>query len=130
MSLWLFRAGKTGEYEEKFLGDNKVYLTWEGFDVNLNDIDSQEGLYEILEKYNLENEKTAINWASQIWAMAHKIQIGDWVVLPSKRDRTLHFGKVRGNYVFDKSLGSPYYHYREVHWFAKDIPRDRFDQDI
>ncbi|MFY9278165.1 MAG: restriction endonuclease [Caldicoprobacterales bacterium] len=131
MSLWLFRAGKTGEYEEKFLGDNKVYLTWEGFDVNLNDIDSQEGLYEILmEKFNLENEKTAINWASQIWAMAHKIQIGDWVVLPSKRDRTLHFGKVRGNYVFDKSLGSPYYHYREVHWFAKDIPRDRFDQDI
>ena len=41
---------------KRSLGDNKAYLTWEGFDVNLNDIDSQEGLYEILMEYNLENE--------------------------------------------------------------------------
>ena len=131
MSLWLFRAGKYGEYEEKFINDERVYLTWEDFDVDLNDIDSQEDLYEILtDIYKLEKGRTAINWASQIWAMAHKVKIGDWVVLPSKVNRTLHFGEVIGNYVFDKSLGSPYYHYRKVKWFAKDIPRDRFDQDI
>jgi len=32
--------------------------------------------------------------------------------------------------VFDLSMGSPYCHYRDVDWLAKDIPRDRFDQDI
>lgn len=48
MSLWLVRAGKNGEYEEKFLKDDRVYLTWEDFDVDLNNIDSQEDLYEIL----------------------------------------------------------------------------------
>lgn len=131
MSLWLFRAGRKGEYESKFLTDGRVYLTWDDFDVDLRAIDTQEDLYKVLmEKYDLEKKKTAINWASQIWPIAHKMKIGDWVVLPSKINRTLHFGKITGEYVFDKSLGSPYYHYREVDWFAIDIPRDRFDQDI
>ncbi|NLV89103.1 MAG: restriction endonuclease [Tissierellia bacterium] len=131
MSLWLFRAGRKGEYENKFLTDGRVYLTWDDFDVDLRTIDTQEDLYKVLmEKYDLEKKKTAINWASQIWPIAHKMKIGDWVVLPSKINRTLHFGKITGEYVFDKSLGSPYYHYREVDWFAIDIPRDRFDQDI
>lgn len=131
MSIWLFRAGKSGEYENKFLNDNRVYLTWDELDVNLNKLNSKEELYNILvDKYDLEKEKTAINWASQIWSIAHSMKIGDWVVLPSKVNRTIHFGEIVGKYVFDKELGSPYYHYREVKWFALDIPRDRFDQDI
>lgn len=131
MSLWLFRAGKHGEYENKFLNDGRVYLTWDDFDVDLNKVESQEDLYKILiKKYDLEKEKTAINWASQIWPIGHKMNIGDWVILPSKVNRTIHFGKIIGEYTYDESLGSPYYHYRNVDWFALDIPRDRFDQDI
>ena len=88
MSLWLFRAGRNGEYEEKFLTDGRVYLTWDDFNIDLNTINSQEDLYNILiEKYDLEKKKTAINWASQIWPMAHKMKIGDWIVLPSKIER-------------------------------------------
>lgn len=131
MSIWLFRAGKSGEYENKFLNDNRVYLTWDDLDIDLNELNSKEELYNILiDNYDLEKEKTAINWASQIWPIAHSMKIGDWVVLPSKVNRTIHFGKIVGEYVFDKELGSPYYHYREVEWFALDIPRDKFDQDI
>lgn len=55
---------------------------------------------------------------------------GDWVVLPSKRSRTIHFGKITGDYVYDESLGSPFYHYRVVTWVEADILRDVFDQDI
>lgn len=84
----------------------------------------------LVDKYDLEKEKTAINWASQIYPIAHRMEIGDWVVLPSKINRTIHFGKIVGDYNYDKSLGSPYYHYREVEWFAIDIPRDKFEQDI
>ncbi|AYF53274.1 restriction endonuclease [Clostridium novyi] len=131
MSIWLFRAGSNGEYENKFLSDNRVYLTWEDLDVDLNEFKQKEDLYEFLvDKYDLEKEKTAINWASQIYPIAHRMVKGDWVVLPSKINRTIHFGKIISDYKFDKSLGSPYYHYREVKWFALDIPRDRFDQDI
>ncbi len=30
MALWLVRAGKHGEYEERFLADGRIYLTWQG----------------------------------------------------------------------------------------------------
>lgn len=131
MAVWLTRAGKYGEFEEKFLDDGRVYLTWENLNINLKDIPSKEDLYQrLIEHYDLDKEKTAINWASQIWPFAHDMERGDLVVLPSKLNRTIHIGEVNGDYVFDESLGSPYYHYRDVNWIAKDIPRDRFDQDL
>ena len=30
MALWLFRAGSSGIYENKFLDESKIYLTWDG----------------------------------------------------------------------------------------------------
>ncbi|APQ77552.1 restriction endonuclease family protein [Clostridium botulinum] len=131
MSIWLFRAGKNGEYENKFINEKRVYLTWDDLNINLNSIKSKEDLYKILiEHYNLEKEKTAINWASQIWPIAHRMKKRDWIVLPSKINRTIHFGEIVGEYQYDEFLGNPYYHYRNVKWFALDVPRDRFDQDI
>ncbi|WP_411954765.1 restriction endonuclease [Alkalibacillus sp. S2W] len=131
MTVWLFRAGKQGEFENKFLEDNRIYLTWDDLNFDLMKVDSKVTLYKTLvEHYNLTKEKTAVNWASQIWPIAHAMELGDMIVLPSKFNRTIHIGEVVGNYVFDESLGSPYYHYRNVNWFATDIPRDRFDQDI
>ena len=35
MSVWLVRAGAHGEYEEKFLREGRVYVTWDGLDVDL-----------------------------------------------------------------------------------------------
>lgn len=58
------------------------------------------------------------------------MQKGNWVVLPSKINRMIYIGEIKGDYVYDESLGSSYYHYRKVKWFAQDIPRGRFDQDI
>lgn len=131
MSIWLFRAGSAGEFEDKFLTDNRVYLTWNDLNVDLKSFEDQTDLKDFLiEHYELPKAKTAVNWASQIYPIVAKMQIGDWVVLPSKRSRTIHFGKITGDYVYDESLGSPYYHYRAVTWFATDIPRDVFDQDI
>jgi restriction system protein len=131
MSIWLFRAGKNGEFEDKFLTDNRVYLTWTDLTFDLSKVKEKQDLYKTLvNHYNLEKEKTAINWASQIWPIAHRMEIGDWVILPSKLNRTIHFGKIIGEYIYDKSLGSPYYHYRDIEWFATDIPRENFDQDI
>lgn len=36
MALWLVRAGRHGEYEKKFLGENRIYLTWDVPRTNLN----------------------------------------------------------------------------------------------
>ena len=41
MGMWLFRAGKNGKNEEKFLSENKVYLTWDGLNINLSKYDKK-----------------------------------------------------------------------------------------
>lgn len=131
MALWLVRGGKQGEHDIKFLQDNRVYLTWDDLKVDLGKVESKEKLVETLsELYEGQKPKALANWAFQIWFFANNMEKGDWVVLPSKASRTLHFGEIIGNYEYDESLVSPYYHYRSVNWFAKDIPRDRFDKDI
>ena len=80
--------------------------------------------------YGAEIPGRARNWASQIWPIAHEIKIGDWIVLPSKMKASVHIGEITGEYVFDKKQEDPYFHYRAVRWFATDIPRVNFDQDI
>ena len=131
MSIWLFRAGKNGEYEEKFLTDNRIYLTWQDLKINLKDYNDRTAhLQKLQELYPSEKINTLKNWESQIYPIAHRMKIGDWIVLPSKRTSTIHIGKVTGEYTYDASNGNPYYHYRNIDWFAKDIPRNNFDQDI
>lgn len=131
MGIWLFRAGKRGEFEEKFLTDSRIYLTWNRLNIDLNQYKNREKLLQKLQEiYPSEKMNTLKNWASQIYPIAHRVEIGDWVVLPSKRTNTIHIGKVTGEYQYAEENGSPYYHYRTVEWFAKDIPRNRFDQDI
>lgn len=131
MSIWLFRAGKNGEFESKFLMDNRIYLTWNNLDIDLSKYsDRLKLLKKLQEMYFGEKPNTIRNWASQIYPIAHRIEKGDWIVLPSKMSSTIHFGKVTGDYVFDANADNPYYHYRNVDWFATDIPRNNFDQDI
>ena len=131
MAIWLFRAGKLGEYENKFLNDKRIYLTWENLNVDLSKYtDRDEMLNMLLEKYNNEKKNTVRNWFGQIYPIAHKVKKGDWVVLPSKLKSAIHIGQVNGPYIFNPKAENPFYHYRDVNWFAKDIPRSNFDQDI
>lgn len=131
MNIWLFRAGSNGEHEEKFLKDKRVYLTWNNLNINLKDYEDRQKLFDKLnEIYQIEKKQKCRNWVSQIYPIAHRFQIGDWVILPSKLSSTIHIGKITGEYQYDETLGNPYFHYRDVDWFAKDIPRNNFDQDI
>lgn len=44
MAVWLVRAGSHGEYEQKFLEESRVYLTWDGFARDLSKIVDRQGL--------------------------------------------------------------------------------------
>jgi len=35
MAVWLVRAGGHGEFQDKFLSEKRVYVTWDDLDVNL-----------------------------------------------------------------------------------------------
>ena len=89
--------------------------------------DLKEKLEEI---YPDVKQNTVSNWSTQIFAMAKKMKVGDWVILPSKRTSTIHIGKISSDYKFCPTNEMPYKHVRDVDWFATDIPRSNFDQDI
>lgn len=44
MDIWLIRAGSHGEHEQKFIQENRVYVTWDGLDVNLGKLAARADL--------------------------------------------------------------------------------------
>lgn len=131
MELWLTRAGSHGEFEQKFLEEDRVYLTWEGLSDNLQRLDSRQSLLELLEvRYPNEKLKRLQNHSSQIWPFAKEMQQGDWVVLPSKKQPVVYVGRITGDYQHHPAGPDPYYHWRAVEWFGQEIPRAHFSQDL
>ncbi len=132
MALWLIRAGKYGEHEQRFFADGRCYLTWDGTeDTDLAKVKDFEGVKELLAKlYPDEKPKTRINWASQIAPFVFDVQKGDWVVLPRKHTSALAFAEVLEGYAFDPKAEATYRHSIKVKWLNTDVPRTAFDQDL
>jgi len=129
--MWLNRAGRYGEFENKFLEENRIYCTWDELAVPLTKFATKQELQHYFTDTNPDTkEKTAINWASQVWPFGHDMKVGEIVVLPSKINPVIHFGKILGEYEFHPNNLNPYYHSRKVDWFARGVPRSYFDQDI
>lgn len=131
MAIWLVRAGSHGEYEQKFIQENRVYVTWGDLDVNLAKLKQRTDLTAAMNnRYADCKPKTIQNWVSQVWPFAHEIKPGDWVVLPLKSQPAIYIGEVTGDYHFDAKATNPFYHWRPVKWLGEAIPRAHFGQDL
>ena len=131
MPLWLVRAGVHGEYEKKFLDESRIYLTWDGLSYNLEPLETRDELRTLLEDVYPDAPKKRIdNHIGQIWAFCKGINIGDWIVLPSKQRSAIHVAEVKGGYTFNSGGDDPFFHYRNVEWIVQDVPRSNFDQDL
>ena len=131
MTLWLIRAGSRGEHEQKFLDEGRVYVAWEGLDVDLSLLADRQGLIGVLEeRFPDEKTKALVNWSSQVWPFVKDMAQGDWVVMPSKLQSGLYFGELTSDYHFEAAGPNPYYHWRSVNWFSGLIPRTVFPQDL
>jgi len=131
MSIWLIRAGSHGEYEQKFIQENRVYVTWEKLDVNLAKLSERSDLTAVMaSRYPDEKPKAIMNWVSQVWPFAHEIKKGDIVVLPLKSQRTIQFGEITGDYHFEAKGIAPFYHWRSVKWNDDSVPRAYFGKDL
>jgi restriction system protein len=131
MAVWLVRAGKHGEFEQKFISENRVYVTWESLDVDLSKLKDSSDLVEAMtQRYPDTKPKAIRNWASQIWPFAHAMQKGDLVVMPLKTQPALQIAEITGDYHFEPAGPSPYYHWRSVKWVGEAIPRTRFGKDL
>lgn len=131
MSLWLIRAGAHGEFESKFIADQKVYVTWDTLNLDLGAQPSREALQERLAAhYNESLVPRLRNWTSQLWPFAHTMKKGDWIVLPSKTQQTIYIGEITGDYQFDPKAEAPCWHWRTVKWIGEAIPRSHFGKDL
>jgi restriction system protein len=131
MTLWLNRAGRRGEYERKFLEENRIYLTWDGLNCDLSKATTRAAIGKVLREFYLNASKGQITQnTGQVWGFAHGMKPGDWILLPSKMKPAVHVAEIAGPYVHDPNGEDPFFHYREVTWIETDIPRSSFKQDL
>jgi len=131
MAIWLIRAGKNGEFEQKFIQENRVYVTWDRLDVDLAKLRDRAALVDVMQERNANAKPNTIrNWASQVWPFAHEMAKGDLVILPLKTQRAIQVGEINGDYKFESSGPNPFYHWRPVKWIAEAIPRENFGKDL
>ena len=131
MAIWIIRAGSHGEYEQKFIQENRVYVTWDGLDVNISKLSHRADLTaEMSERYPEVKSKAIQNWVSQVWPFAHDIHKGDLVVLPLKSQPAIQIGEITGEYTFDSFGANPFFHWRTVKWIGEAIPRVHFGKDL
>lgn len=131
MSIWLCRAGRYGEHEARFLEENKIFYTFEEIGVPLASFGSRRDLHEyFLTIAPTVKENAARVYAGQGYVFCNEMEVGDWVVTPSKTSPgLLRFAEVSGEYEFDENAEDSYRHARSVKWFA-EMHREQFEQDI
>lgn len=110
-----------------FLHNNVIAIGWKEFG-NLSVVESTRDAFK--EKYAQvypDSKKQAIaNNVGMLYRFIYEMQIGDYVVFPSKTDRMINIGVVEGEYYYDPSAPE-YVQQRKVKWL-KHLPRTLFSQ--
>lgn len=130
MSLWLVRAGSSGEQQEACLENNFVTIGWNELP-DLSKVSNREELKSIYqETYPSEKSGAVSNRGGQIYTFCSKIEVGDIVALPIKGEPLIAFGEVTGAYQFTTQFGDNIRHILPVRWINKEVQRVSFDQDL
>ena len=136
MSVWVVRAGRSGEFEDFSLEESTAVIGF-GFRQSIADFDDREQLLNSLRNdpyYQDLSAPKVRSAASQLWRFAKEIQLGDMILLPRKGHKVVSVGQVAGDYQFRPDfadlLQGAMCHARGVVWKVLDIPRFNFDQDL
>lgn len=131
MSIWLVRAGSHGEFELKFIQEDRVYVTWEGLDLPLDQLAPRSELNAAMtQRYPDTKPKAITNWVSQVWPFGFEMKKGDLVILPLKAQRAIQVGEITGDYQFEPNGPDPFFHWRSVKWIGEAVPRAHFGKDL
>lgn len=110
-----------------FLNDNIVAIGWR----DMGDLKQIEGSRDAFkERYNKvypDSKKGAVaNGAGMLYRFVYDVQIGDYVVFPSKIDRQINIGTIESDYIYNPNA-TEYVQQRKVKWL-KHLPRTSFSQ--
>lgn len=131
MTVWMVRAGRSGEREQWALERG---VTGAGFEevADLTDAPTREQVQEtVAAAYPQAKTTTVRNLAAQMWALRDRMSAGDLLVMPLKLTSHIAIGKITGNYEYRADETDPSRrHVRPVEWLVTDVPRSVVKQDL
>lgn len=110
-----------------FLNKDLIAIGWRDFG-DLSKVEASRDAFKAhyIEAYPDAKKGQIANGAGMLYRFIHEVQIGDYVVFPSKTDRKINIGTVEGDYFYEDNDGE-YVQRRKVKWL-KHIPRLSFSQ--
>lgn len=110
-----------------FLNSNVIAIGWKSFG-DLSQVEaSREAFKARYEKVYPEAKRGSIaTGAGMLYRFIHEMQIGDYVIFPSKMDRQINIGQVESDYIYVPDAAK-YVQQRKVKWL-KHLPRTAFSQ--
>ena len=111
-----------------FLQRNTMAIGWRSIgDLSLIGKSRDAFKKKYAETYPDRTKQSIANGAGMLYRFCHEVQIGDYVVFPSKSDRMINLGIVEGDYTYDPNAHWEYVQQRKVKWL-KHLPRTAFSQ--
>lgn len=124
-------AGKTvwgihSKDDSMFLNQGLIAIGWESIG-DLSQISAVRDAYreKYIAAYPGSKKGAVANAVGMLYRFACEVQVGDYMVFPSKADRMINLGVVEGEYYYE--AGQRYPNRRRVKWL-KHIPRTAFSQ--
>lgn len=113
--------------DNRFLNKDLIAIGWRDFG-DLTKVEASRDAFKAhyIEAYPDAKKRQIAHSAGMLYRFIHEVQIGDYVVFPSKTDRKINIGIVEGDYYFEANDGE-YVQRRKVKWL-KHLPRLNFSQ--
>lgn len=113
--------------DKLFLQEDVIAIGWKDIgDLSLIENSREAFKMKYAQIYPKSTKQSVANVAGMLYRFCHEVQVGDYVVYPSKSDRMINLGIVEGNYVYNPSHHE-YDQQRKVKW-VKHLPRTAFSQ--
>lgn len=110
-----------------FLKENVIAIGWNEIG-DLSKIASNREAFKqkYIETFPDDKKMRIANSAGMLYRFVHEVQIGDYIIFPSKINREINIGIVESNYIYNSNAKN-YVQQRKVKWL-KHFPRTAFSQ--
>lgn len=129
-SAWTVRTGKYGQRDNWALQNGFTGGGWSEVP-DLTNVQTREEMAELVRSiYGVDKPSIVPNYTGQLWALRHRIQVGDLMVLPLKTKSQIALGVVSGPYRYLADQEIDRRHVIPVEWKRIDVPRTAIKQDL
>ena len=125
--IWVLRPGKEGMYYTQFISEQKLFLPWSGYNVDLRSLKTRDDFRNIvIQEKHPEARTTVSNWSAQLYSFCFEMSENDIVLVPSRRSKDFAVTKLIGDYYYEKD--GFFHHFRDYDLITEGIPRSCFTQ--